>query len=110
MAINNFKSLLRALNSNCWAHPRPEPLKNTVISAPAVTEIAAETSSPAAAEGAISSAVPLASLETQNKSKAKDNAMPAPQAEKLPAAKRRRTYVPGDIMRTTRTRPNPTSR
>src|SRR6516164_7033784 len=30
MAINSFKALLRALNSNCWAHPRPEPLKNTV--------------------------------------------------------------------------------
>ena len=24
--INGFKSLLRALRSNCWAHPRPKPL------------------------------------------------------------------------------------
>jgi len=110
MAINSFKSLLRALNSNCWAHPRPAPLKNTVISAPAVTEIAAETSAPAAAEDAISSAPPPASLETQSQSKAKDNAMPAPQAEKPPPAKRRRTYVPDDIMRTTRMRPNPAGR
>src|SRR6516165_10355848 len=48
MEIKSFKSLLRALNSNCWAHPRPGPLKNPVISAPAVTEIVTETSAPAA--------------------------------------------------------------
>ena len=108
MEINSFKALLRALNSNCWAHPRPRPLKNTVISAPAVTEIAAETSVPVAAEGAMSSAPPAALLETQSKLKAKDNPV-MPQAAKPPQAKRRRTYVPGDIMRT-RTRPNPTSR
>jgi len=29
--IDSFKSLLRALNSNCWAHPRPAPLKHGVI-------------------------------------------------------------------------------
>src|SRR6266851_9695046 len=40
--IKSFKSLLRALNSNCWAHPRPEPLTNAVIAAPAIAEIAAE--------------------------------------------------------------------
>jgi len=109
MAINNFKSLLRALNSNCWAHPRPEPLKNTVISAPAVTEIAAETSSPAAAEGAISSAVPLASLETQNKSKAKDKAVTAALPQ-VPSAKRRRTYIPNNTTRAMRTRQDPAGR
>jgi len=109
LAINSFKSLLRALNSNCWAHPRPAPLKNMVISAPAVTEIAAETSAPVAAEGAISSAPPAALLETQSSLKAKDNMVVVSQAEKLPAAKRRRTYVPGDTTRATRTRPNPPS-
>src|SRR5215472_1821512 len=81
MEINSFKALLRALNSNCWAHPRPRPLKNTVISAPAVTEIAAETSVPVAAEGAMSSAPPAALLETQSKLKAKDNPV-MPQAAK----------------------------
>jgi len=110
MEITSFKLLLRALNSNCWAHPRPEAMKNTVISALAVAEIAAETSVPAAAERAISSAVPPAPLETQSQSKAKDNTVVLPRAEKPPAAKRRRTYVPGDTMRVTRTRPNPTSR
>jgi hypothetical protein len=43
MAINSFKALLRALNSNCWAHPRPELLKNAVIPPLAVAEIVAET-------------------------------------------------------------------
>jgi hypothetical protein len=110
MEIKSFKLLLRALNSNCWAHPRPEPLKNMNISAPAVTEIAAETSVPAAAEGAISSAVPPASLETQSQSQAKDNPAVAPQVEKPPAAKRRRTYVPGDARRKTHSQPNPAGR
>jgi hypothetical protein len=108
-AVNSFKSLLRALNSNCWAHPRPEPLKNTVISAPAVTEIVAETSAPAAEESVVSSALPAASLETQSKSKAKDTRVVL-QAETPPPAKRRRIYVPGDIARPTRTLPNPAGR
>ena len=30
--IKSFKLLLRALNSNCWAHPRLELLKNAVVS------------------------------------------------------------------------------
>ena len=56
MGINSFKSLLRALNSNCWAHPRPKPLKNAVIAAPAIAEIAAEPPNPAASDPAISTA------------------------------------------------------
>jgi hypothetical protein len=46
MEIKSFKSLLRALNSNCWAHPRPEPVKDVVISPPAIERIAAETREP----------------------------------------------------------------
>jgi hypothetical protein len=111
MAIKSFKALLRALNSNCWAHPRPELLKNTVISPPAaIVEITAETPERLAAENAISSAVPPASVETQTKSNAKNNAMTAPPAEKPPPIKRRRTYLPGDTTRTTRSRPNRTGR
>ncbi len=112
MEIKSFKSLLRALNSNCWAHPRPEPVKDAVISPPAIAQIAAETREPPAAGGAISTVPPPASLETHSKSKAKDNAAPAPMplVEKPPPAKRRRTYVPNDTTRTTRARPNPASR
>jgi hypothetical protein len=110
VAINSFKALLRALNSNCWAHPRPELLKNAVISPPAAVETAAETPGRPAAENAISRAAPAASVETQTKSNAKNNAVPAPPVEKLPPVKRRRTYVPGDTTRTTRSRPNPTGR
>jgi len=109
MAINSFKLLLRALNSNCWAHPRPESLKNAVVSPPAVAEIAAETSAPAAVEN-VSSAPPPASLETPGKSKAQDHALPVAQAEKPPPGKRRRTYVPADTTRTTRLRQNPSGR
>jgi hypothetical protein len=111
MAINSFKALLRALNSNCWAHPRPELLKNAVISPPAaIAEIAAETPERPAAENAISSAAPPASVERQNKSNAKSNAMTAPPAEKPPPVKRRRTYLPSDTTRPTRSQPNPAGR
>jgi hypothetical protein len=112
MEIKSFKSLLRALNSNCWAHPLPEPVKDAVISPPAIAQIAAETREPPATESAISTVPPPASSETHSKSKAKDNAVPAPMplVEKPPPAKRRRTYVPNDTMRTTRARPNPASR
>src|SRR5690349_5423566 len=107
MAINSFKMLLRALNSNCWAHPRPELLKSTVISPPApIVEIAAETPERPAAENAISSAASPASVEMQNKLDANSNAMTAPPVEQPPPVKRRRTYVPADTTRTTRSRPN----
>ncbi len=110
MAINSFKALLRALNSNCWVHPRPQLLKNAVISPAAVAEIAAETPEPFAAKNAISNAMPSASVEMQSKSKAKSNAMTAPPAKKPTPVKRRRTYVPSDTTRTTRSRPNPAGR
>ncbi len=107
MEIKSFKSLLRALNSNCWAHPRPEPVKDAVISPSAIAQIEAETRKPSAAEGAISTVPSPASLETHSKSKAKDNAVsaPMPRAERTPPAKRRRTYVPNDTMRITHARP-----
>jgi hypothetical protein len=112
MEIKSFKALLRALSSNCWAHPRPEPLKNAVISPAAVAEVAATTSEPPAAENAISNAVPPALSQTQIKSDTKSDALPAltPPAEKPPPVKRRRTYVPGDPPRTTRSRPKPAGR
>jgi hypothetical protein len=112
MEIKSFKSLLRALNSNCWAHPLPEPVKDAVISPPAIAQIAAETREPPATESAISTVPPPASSETHSKSKAKDNAVPAPKPliENPPPVKRRRTYVPNDTMRTTHARPNPARR
>ena len=97
MEIKSFKALLRALNSNCWAHPRPELLKNADVSPPAVVEIASATGEHPAAENAISSAAPSASFETQS-------------VEKSAPVKRRRTYVPADTARTTRSRPNPAGR
>src|SRR5216684_1150444 len=73
--IKSFKSLLRALNSNCWAHPRPEPVKDAVITPTTIAQIATGTHEPPHAEGAISTVPPPASLETRSKSKAKDNAV-----------------------------------
>ena len=111
MEIKSFKALLRALNSNCWAHPRPELLTSAVISPPAaIVEIAVETPERPAAENAISNAVPPASLEMQNKLAANSKAMTAPPVEKPPPVKRRRTYLPADTTRTTRARPNPAGR
>ncbi|MBV8357547.1 MAG: hypothetical protein JO189_06365 [Deltaproteobacteria bacterium] len=107
--IKSFKLLLRALNSNCWAHPRPESLKHAVVSPPAVAEIAAETPAPPVSASATGTAPRPVSLETPGKSKAKGHAVPAPLPPASPA-KRRRTYVPGDTTRTTRSRPNPSGR
>jgi len=108
MELKSFKLLLRALNSNCWAHPRPELLKHAAVSPPAVAEVAAESSTPAAVESA-SSAPPPASLKTPGKAKGKDYVVPTPLPPVAPA-KRRQTYIPNDTTRTTRSRPNPTGR
>src|SRR5215467_11410965 len=62
--INDFKSLLRALNSDCWVHPRPEPSKHAVIAASPIAETAARTDEPRPAENAISSGPRQASMET----------------------------------------------
>jgi hypothetical protein len=110
MEIKSFEALLRALNSNCWAHPRPELLKNAVISPPAAVEIAAATGERPAAVNAINSAVPPASVEMQSKSNVKSNAAPASPAEKPTPVKRRRTYVSADTTRKTSLRPNPAGR
>jgi len=112
MEINSFKSLLRALSSDCWAHPRPKPLQNAVIAAPAIAEIAAEPPNPPASDTAISTASRQASLEKQSEPEAKSNKVPAPmpRVEKPPPAKRRRTYVPNNTARTMRVRQNPSGR
>ena len=112
VAINSFKSLLRALNSNCWAHPRPKPLQNAVIAAPAIAEIAAEPPNPPASDPAISTASRPASLEKQSEPQAKSNQVPAPmpRVETPPPAKQRRTYVPTNTARTMRVRQNSPSR
>jgi len=107
--IESFKLLLRALNSNCWAHPRPESLKHAVVSPPAVAEVATETPTPPVSASATCTAPRPASLETPGKAKAQDHAVAAPMPPVAPA-KRRRTYVPADTTRTTRSRPNPTGR
>jgi hypothetical protein len=107
--IKSFKLLLRALNSNCWAHPRPESLKHAVVSSPAVAEIEAEPPTPSVSASATSTAPRPASLEIPGMAKAKDHAVPAPLPPASPA-KRRRTYVPNDTTRTARSRPNPTGR
>jgi hypothetical protein len=109
--INSFKSLLRALSSNCWAHPRPEPLKNAVISAPAIAAIVAEPHQPSASDSAISTAPHPALLKTRSESKAKsEDTASMPPVEKPPPAKQRRVYVPNNTTRTTRARQNPSGR
>jgi hypothetical protein len=117
MEINSFKSLLRALRSDCWVHPRPKPLTNAVIAAPAIADIAAEPPNPPASDTAISTAAIStasrpASLEKQSEPKAKSNDVPAPmpRVEKPPPAKQRRTYVPNNTVRTMRVRQNPPGR
>jgi hypothetical protein len=109
MEIKSFKSLLRALNSNCWAHPRPEPLMNAVISPPAAVEIAAETSELPTAVRAIITAPPQPPSEMQSEPKAKTNPVKMLMPP-VPPTKRRRTYVPNGTTRTTRSRPNPSGR
>jgi hypothetical protein len=108
MEIKNFKLLLRALNSNCWAHPRLGPLKNAVISPPAVAQITTETSAAPAEESAISIPSPPALPAVQRKPNVKSSS--APLMEQPSPVKRRRTYVPNDATRTTRPRPNSSGR
>jgi hypothetical protein len=107
--LKSFKLLLRALNSNCWAHPRPESLKNAMVSPPAVADIAAETPAPPVPASATGTVPRPASSETPGKTKATGHVVPTPMLPAAPA-KRRRTYVPGNTTRTTRSRPNPIGR
>ena len=112
MKIDSFKSLLRALNSNCWAHPRPGPMKKAVIAARAAAAVAVETPEPPASDTAINAAPPPASVEPPSEPKANSNGVtaPRPPVEKLPPVKRRKTYVPDNTTRTTRARRNPPGR
>src|SRR5262249_22914937 len=101
--INNFKSLLRALNSDCWVHPRPRPTEHAGIAEPA-TETAAKTNDPRPSENAISSEARQASMETPGKSKAnRKDSDPILRVEQTPPIKRRKTYIPNNA--TQRTRP-----
>jgi hypothetical protein len=108
MAINSLKSLLRALRTDCWAHPRPKPLTNAVIAAPVIAEIAADPPYPPASDTAISTA----SRPKQSEPPAQSNEVPVPmpRVEKPLPAKQRRTYVPNNTARTIRVRQNPPGR
>jgi hypothetical protein len=107
--INNFRSLLRALNSNCWVHPRPEPPKDAITPVQAI----AETTEALASKSAVSSPPRQESSNTQHESKppSKELAAGMPGVEKkLPPVKQRRTYVPETTTRRTRERQKPFGR
>jgi hypothetical protein len=97
LEMNNFKSLLRALNSDCWAHPRPEPSKPAAIAINPITETAAKTDEPRLSENAISSEPRQASMERPRQSDAnsKDSAATL-RVEQTPPIKRRKTYIPNN--------------
>lgn len=117
--INNFKSLLRALNSNCWVHPRPESLKDAVTPVQTIADIGTKTSEPVASKDATSRPPQQASSKTQNESKptSKEVTVGRPGLEKQPAIKQqvdkqppvkhRRTYIPEATTRRTRERQPP---
>ena len=107
--LNNFKSLLRALNSNCWVHPRPEPPKDAIIPVQAIPE----TTEAPASKSAASTLPQQASSKNQNESKprSKDVTAATPRVEKkLPPVRQRRTYVPEATTRRTRERQKPFGR
>jgi hypothetical protein len=110
--LDSFKALLRALNSDCWAHPRPGPVKQAVIAAPVAAAVEAESPEPPASDTAINAAPPPASVGTPSSPQAASTGVmaPMPPVEKPPPAKRRKTYVPDTTVRTTRARRNPPSR
>jgi hypothetical protein len=102
MEINNFKSLLRALNTDCWAHPRPEPSKHAAIAASPIAQATAKMNEPRASENnATSNGLRQASMETphQLNANSKGSAPTLP----TPPIKRRKTYIPTNA--TQRTRP-----
>jgi len=107
--ISDFKSLLRALNSNCWVHPRPEPRKDASTPVQAI----AEPTEPLVSKSAVSTPPRQESSNTQHESKppSKELAAGMPEVEKkLPAIKQRRTYVPESTTRKTRERQKPFGR
>jgi hypothetical protein len=112
--IKNFKLLLRALNSNCLVHPRPEPLKvavtpvkvNPVTPVQAITDIGTKASEPVVSNEATSTPPQQASSKMQNESKSTskqatpgmlrlEKTQPIEQrVDRPPPVKQRRIYVP----------------
>lgn len=110
--INNFKSLLRALNSNCWVHPRPERPKEAVTPEQAIADIAVETNKPLVSKDPISTPPQQAAIKPQNESKptSKEVTAEMPRVEKQPPVRQRRTYIPETTTRRTRERQRPSGR
>jgi hypothetical protein len=128
--IKNFKLLLRALNSNCLVHPRPEPLKvagTPVEASPdtpveAIADIGTKASEPVVSKKATSTLSQQASSKTQNESKpTSKQATPGmlrlekPQpieqrVDRPPPVKQRRVYVPDTTTGRTRERQRPFGR
>jgi hypothetical protein len=128
--MKNFKLLLRALNSTCLVHPRPEPLKVAVIPVEvtpvppvqAIADIGTKVSEPVVSKEATSTPPPRASSKTQNDSKpTSKQATPAmsrlekPQpieqrVDRPPPVKQRRVYVPDTSTGRTRERQRPFGR
>jgi hypothetical protein len=105
--IKNFKLLLRALNSNCLVHPRPEPLKVAVAPVQAIADIGTKASEPLVSNEATSTPPQQASSKSQNESKPTSKEVTGEMArvEKRPSVKQgmekppppgkqRRVYVP----------------
>ncbi|MBV8892806.1 MAG: hypothetical protein JO138_08485 [Acidobacteriaceae bacterium] len=126
--IKNFKLLLRALNSNCLVHPRPEPLKVAVTPVEVspinpvlpIADVGTKAGEPVVSkEGAT---MPPRQAKTQNESKpTSKQAMPGmsglqkPQpieqrVDKPPPVKQRRVYVPDTRTGSTRQRQRPFGR
>jgi hypothetical protein len=95
--INNFRSLLRALSSDCWAHPRPEPPKDAVMAAGPATETAATRNEPRSSENASGSGTRQASMETPRQSSASKDSAPTLRVDQSPPLKRRKTYIPSSV-------------
>jgi hypothetical protein len=111
MEINNFKSLLRALNSDCWAHTRPEPSKHAPIAVRPITETAAKAEEPRPSENAINSGPRPASMEISRQSNANSkDSVPTLPVEQAPPIKRRKTYIPNNATQRTRPRQSPPGR
>lgn len=120
--ISNIKSLLRALNSTCLVHPRPEPPKEAVAPVWAIANIAIKTSEPVASKDSISTPPhqPLSKTQKESKPTSKEFTAGMPRLEKPPPTrqlvdkpppvKHRRTYVPETTTQKTRERQRPSGR
>jgi hypothetical protein len=121
--IKNFKLLLRALNSSCLVHPRPEPLKVVVAPIQAIADIGTKTSEPLVSNEATSTPPQqaLSKSQTESKPTTKEVTAATPRVEKQPPigqrvdkspppVKQRRTYFPETTTRRTRERQKPFGR